>query len=218
MPGTEFNLIAQTSALLVVDMQNDFLDPQGYFARSGLDVGPLRRVIAPTANLRQALPRALKVVFTAQVYEPDGSDDLGRVHRLKPARLMRSGDGAPVQRGSWGAQIIDTLAPRPAERVVEKRRFDAFYQTDLELLLRCWGVSTLIFAGVVAEVCVETTLRSAYVRDFDVVLATDCVGAWRDEDLQRSRAAVEGHFGVAKSSGQILAALGCATGGPLKRA
>lgn len=212
MPDKDFRLVAQTSALVVVDMQNDFLDPDGYFAQRSLDVGPLRQVIEPTARLREALPPAVRTVFTAQVYEPDGSDDLNLVHRLKPARLVRSGAGAPVQRGSWGARVIDRLAPGPADRVVEKRRFDAFYRTDLERLLRTWGIDTLIFAGVVADVCVETTVRSAYVRDFDVVWAIDCVGAWTAEDLRRSREAIEAHFGVARSGAEILAALGPAGG------
>lgn len=207
MPDTPFDLTAETTALLIVDMQNDFLDARGYFGRCGLDVAALQPAVAATANLRRHLPPALRVIFTAQVYEPDGSDDLGRVHRLRPSRLTRAGGQGPVKRGTWGAQIVPALAPDPGQRVVEKRRFDAFYQTDLTLLLHCWGVNTLIFAGVIADVCVETTLRTAYVRDFDVVLARDCVGAWREADTQRTIAAVEGHFGVVKTSGQILAAL-----------
>ncbi len=202
-----FDLTAETTALLVVDMQNDFLDAQGYFGGCGQDVAALQPAVAATASLRNLLPQAVRVIFTAQVYEPDGSDDLGRVHRLRPARLTRAGDQGPVKRGTWGAQIVPALAPEAGQRVVEKRRFDAFYQTDLALLLHCWGIKTLIFAGVVADVCVETTLRAAYVRDFDVVLAKDCVAAWREADTQRTVAAVESHFGVVKSNGQILEAL-----------
>ena len=201
-----FSLDAMTSAFLVIDMQNDFLDSGGYFAQRGLDVGRLAQAVQPVATLREALPGGMRTVFTVQVYEPDGSDDLQRVHRLKPARLARSVGDVPVIRGSWGAQIVPALAPRPQEVVVTKRRFDAFHQTDLELLLRCWGVKTIIFAGVVADVCVETTLRSAYVRDFDVVLARDCVAAWKDDDMQHTLAAVESHFGVSGTNAQIIGA------------
>ena len=207
MPDSPFALTAATTALLVVDMQNDFIDPQGYFARWGRDVAALGPAVAATAQLRQLLPPAMRVIFTAQVYEPDGSDDLGRLHRIKPARLTRGGGQGPVKRGSWGAQIVAALAPEPGQRVIEKRRFDAFYGTDLTLLLHCWDIDTLVFAGVVADVCVESTLRSAYVRDFDVVLARECVAGWREEDTQRTIAAVESHFGVVKSNEQILAAL-----------
>lgn len=207
MPDSHFDLTAASTALLIVDMQNDFIDPQGYFGQWGQDVAALRPAVAATAELRRLLPPAMRVIFTAQVYEPDGSDDLGRLHRLRPSRLTRGGGQAPVKRGSWGAQIVPALAPEPGQRVIEKRRFDAFYETDLSLLLRCWEIKTLIFAGVIADVCVETTLRSGYVRDFDVVLAQDCIGAWREEDTQRTVAAVESHFGVVKSNEQILAAL-----------
>ena len=196
-----------TCALVIIDMQNDFLDPGGYFARRGLDVARLARSTEPTAALRGALPAQVRTVYTAQIYEPDGCDDLQRAHRLKPARLARSGGEPPVIRGSWGAQIVPALAPRAQDLVIAKRRFDAFYQTDLELLLRCWGVKTLLFAGVVADVCVETSVRSAYVRDFDVVLARQCVAAWNDADYGHTVSAVESHFGMCMSNSQIIAAL-----------
>lgn len=204
--STRITLDASTSAFLVIDMQNDFLDPGGYFAKRGLDVGRLARAVKPIVALREALPGGMRTVYTVQVYEPDGSDDLQRVHRLKPARLSRSAGDVPAVRGSWGAQIVPALGPRAQDVVVAKRRFDAFHQTDLELLLRCWGVKTIIFGGVVADVCVETTMRSAYVRDFDVVLARDCVEAWNDEDRTRTLAAVESHFGVCGTNAQIIGA------------
>lgn len=207
MPETQMGLGARNAALLVVDMQNDFLDPRGYFADQGMDVSPLRKTIAPIRSLREALPPAVKVVFTTQVYEPDGSDDLWRVHRIRPARLVRCREGGPVRRGTWGAQIVPELTTPSPERVIEKRRFDGFYQTDLELALRCWGVKTLILAGVVTDVCIETTLRSAYVRDFDVVLVRDCTAAWGAEDAARTMATVESHFGLVMTSGDVLDAL-----------
>ena len=207
MPDSDFYLVAETTALLIVDMQNDFLDPQGYFSQCGREVVALQPALAATVELRRRLPQDVRVIFTAQVYEPDGCDDLGRVHRLLPSRLTRGNGQGPVKRGTWGAEIVHVLAPEPTQRVVEKRRFDAFYQTDLALLLQCWGIKTLIFAGVIADVCVETTLRAAYVRDFDVVLAGECIGAWRDSDTQRTIAAVDSHFGVVKSNAEILAAI-----------
>ena len=206
--GAGFTLDPKTSAFLVIDMQNDFLDAKGYFARRGLNVETLGQAVEPIAALRDALPREMRIVYTVQVYEPDGSDDLQRVHRLKPARLARSAGDVPVARGSWGAEIAPALRPRPQDLVVIKRRFDAFYQTDLELLLRCWGVKTIVFAGVVADVCVETTLRSAYVRDFDVVLARECIAAWTEDDMRHTLAVVESHFGVSGTNAQIIGALG----------
>lgn len=214
MQSTEPGLAldAKSCALLVIDMQNDFLDGGGYFARRGLDVARLRQAVEPMANLIQALPGEVRVVYTVQVYEPDGSDDLQQAHRVKPARLARSIGEVPVTRGSWGAQIVPALSPRPRDLVIAKRRFDAFYQTDLEFMLRCWQVKTLLVSGVVADVCVETTLRSAYVRDFDVVFANQCAAAWTEEDFLRTVSAVESHFGVSRTNAQIIAALGTARG------
>jgi nicotinamidase-related amidase len=207
MSSFDIALDPKQCALIVIDMQNDFLDGGGYFARRGLDVARLARAVGPTAALREALPAGVRTVYTVQVYEPDGSDDLQRAHRIKPARLARSGGEPPCIRGSRGAGIVPALEPRAQDVVIAKRRFDAFFQTDLELLLRCWGVKTLFFAGVVADVCVETSLRAAYVRDFDVVLATECVAAWNDRDFEHTVCAVESHFGVCMSNSHILGAL-----------
>lgn len=203
------DLDRDSTALVIIDMQNDFLDSAGYFSRQGLPVQNLRASVEPARQLRADLPPEIKVVFTLQVYEPDGSDDLARVHRIKPSGLSRSGMETPVARGGWGAGIVPELQPHADDLLVVKRRFDAFYQTDLELLLRCRGIKTLIFAGVVADVCVETTLRSAYVRDFDVVLARECVAAWNNSSLTRTIGVVEQYFGVALTNSQILSALKC---------
>lgn len=201
----ELRLDPATTAFLIVDMQNDFLDPEGYFARRGRRIHSLRRTIEPTRQLRHALPPAVKTIFTTQIYEPDGTDDLTRVHAVIPAALTRSGNDLPARRGSWGAEIIPDLEPGTEDRIVAKRRFDAFHQTDLELLLRCWGVKTLLIGGVVADVCVETTARAAYVRDFDVVLATDCVGGWQARDLRRTIEVIGNHFGACLNNQDILA-------------
>lgn len=198
----------RTCAFIIVDMQNDFLEGDGYFGRQGLPTERLRRAVEPTGQLRAALPPETRVVYTVQIYEPDGSDDLGRVHRLKPSGLARRGGEVPAVRGTWGAEIVPALAPRPTDVVVAKRRFDAFYQTDLDLLLRCWGIKTLIFSGVVSDVCVETSLRSAYVRDYDTILARECVAGWAEEHLTRTVEVVARTFGVSLGNAEILKALG----------
>lgn len=194
-----------TTAFIVIDMQNDFLLPEGYFGRRGLPVENLHQAVEPIRQLRQALPSGLRVICTLQVYDPDGSDDLARVHAIKPAGLARPDSELPVRFGSWGAELIaDLNVPGPT---IVKRRFDAFHQTDLELRLRCWGVKTLIIGGVVADVCVETTARSAYIRDFDVILASDCVAGWKPEDVHRTATVVARHFGVSLTNREILDAL-----------
>jgi ureidoacrylate peracid hydrolase len=191
------------SALLIIDMQNDFLHREGYFARRGLAVEVLQPTIAATRDLRDKLPSLVRVVYTVQLYEPDGSDDIVRIHHIKPAGLVRLGREIPVARGGWGAEIVTELQPRSQDVVLAKRRFDAFHQTNLELLLRSWGIKTLLFAGVIADVCVETSMRSAFVRDFDVVLARDCVASWKKEYLDRTADVVDRAFGICMSNAEI---------------
>lgn len=208
----ELHIDPAETALLIIDMQNDFLDPGGYFARRGMPVQILRPTITATRVLRDSLPAPVRVVYTVQVYEPDGSDDIMRLHRIKPAALARSDGEIPVQRGGWGAEIVVELEPRPDDVVIEKRRFDAFYQTELEALLRRWRVRTLLFAGVVGNVCVETSIRSAFVRDFDVVLARDCVADWSTQSLERTAEVVERAFGACLSNAQIAAVFASTVG------
>lgn len=208
-PATRpISLSAASTAFLIIDMQNDFLDPTGYFARSGRRIHNLRRSIEPVRLLRRSLPKGVKTIFTTQIYEPDGADDLKNAHAILPAALTRAADDTPVRRGSWGAEVIQELAPDHGDHLIAKRRFDAFYQTDLEMLLRCWKVKTVICAGVVADVCVESTARSAYIRDFDVILAEECVGAWQARTLRRTVDVVNNHLGIALSNREIVDAFG----------
>lgn len=204
-PG-EILLDPNETALVIIDMQNDFLHCDGYFAQRGLPVDVLRSTISPTLALRDGLPPQAKVVYTVQVYEADGSDDIMQIHQIKPAALARSDGRSPVQRGSWGAEIVAELQPRPQDALIEKRRFDAFFQTELEALLRRWRIKTLLFAGVVVDICVETSIRSAFMRDFDVVLVRDCVAGWTTQHLRQTADIVERAFGACLSASDVATA------------
>ena len=166
-------------ALLIIDMQNDFVSPGGYHHRQGRACEPMQAIIPPIQQLFRELPREVKIIHVVTNREPDGSDDHWRIHKLLPERIRVSGETLRAEhnvvRGTWGAEIVEGLKPRPGDHLIVKRRFSAFYQTDLEMLLRCWGINTLIFTGVLAEICVESTARDAFVRDFDIVIASDGV-------------------------------------------
>ncbi|MDR7402941.1 MAG: isochorismatase family cysteine hydrolase [Armatimonadota bacterium] len=169
-------------ALLVIDMQNDFVSPGGFHHRQGKPVGAMQAIIPAIQLLLRELPPAMRRVFVLTAREPDGSDSHWRFHRILPQRVRASreaeGSDRNALRGTWGTELVSLLRPGPADHVVYKRRYSAFYQTDLELRLRCWGIDTLFFAGVATEICVESTLRDAFMRDFDVVLVSDAVASW----------------------------------------
>ena len=169
-------------ALLIIDMQRDFLDPAGYVAQSGVDVNILRRTIAPVRRLLAAARSAnIPVVHTREGHRADLSD----LTSFKRRRAAGSGAaigslgplGRLLVRGQPGHAIIDEVAPLPGEIVIDKPGFGAFYATDLELILRAAGVSALTIAGVTTDICVHSTLREAIDRGFDCTTVGDACAA-----------------------------------------
>jgi nicotinamidase-related amidase len=171
-----------TTALLVIDMQRDFLEPGGFGESLGNDVSQLRRTIAPTAALLAGWREAgLPVIHTREGHLPDLSD-------CPPAKLargapsMRIGDPGPkgriLIRGEYGHDIIDDLAPTAGELVIDKPGKGAFHATALhhELLRR--GITHLVFMGVTTEVCVQTSMREANDRGYDALLLEDCTESY----------------------------------------
>jgi len=170
------------AALLVIDMQNDFCDKRGLSASTGRPLDPIRKIIPNTLKLVQAFRKSTRpVIYLAQIYEPDGVDSPFSRHKIQPGLALTRGNVVIAARGSWGAAIIDELKPKPDEYIVEKRRFSGFYNTDLDTILRCREIETIVVTGCVTYVCVEHTVRDAFVRDFDVIVAGDAVAGWNDE-------------------------------------
>jgi biuret amidohydrolase len=155
--------LAERSALLVVDMQRDFV--HGPMAVPGAPALALR--LAPL--LRAARTAGLPVIFTTQALRADGAD-LGRLDRFAPVR-----DGAALREGSDGVRVVDELEPGEHDLYVRKRRFSAFLGTDLDLLLRSRGVERLYVCGVSAHVCCDTTVRDAFQLGYDAVYVSDGV-------------------------------------------
>lgn len=177
---------ASRSALVVVDMQNDFVAPDGHCGRF-LDVSGFSRVTEPIARLAAAARTAgVPVFYTQQVQRPDGgfaspvwlADNL-RV--LEP--LGKEFEPRHCMEGTWGAQVVDGLAPGPDDVVVPKTRRTAFEGTNLAAMLRARGRSTIVATGVAATGCVESTVRDAIEKDFFVVVARDCIGDATEDRL-----------------------------------
>jgi len=176
MAGPAFD--PATTALLLVDLQNDFLHPRGAYGRAGQaspEIAALPARLAPLAGtLRQAGAWIVSTHFTlvpGRGGAPFVSDHL---RRLRP--FLGKGDFAP---GSWGQALVEELAP--ADLSVEKVAYSAFYMSRLEWLLRRAGIDTLIFAGIVTNGGVASTLRDAHVRDFQTILLSDGCSAFRPE-------------------------------------
>jgi nicotinamidase-related amidase len=172
-------------ALLVIDMQRDFLLPGGFGESLGNDVSQLQRVVGPLARvLGAARETGLMVIHTREGHLPDLSDcPPAKLRRGSPSQ--RIGDPGPygriLVRGEFGHDIIDELAPLAGEPVIDKPGKGAFYATGLQRLLVDAGITHLIVTGVTTEVCVHTTVREANDRGFDCLVLADCVGSYFPE-------------------------------------
>lgn len=169
-------------ALLIIDMQKDFLYPGGYGDLLGNDVTLLQRAIEPIRTILDAA-RALDVmvVHTREGHVPDLSDcPPTKLERWPPGG--RIGDPGPMGRilirGEEGHDIVDELAPLPGEIIIDKPGKDAFYATDLDVILRAKGIRTLLITGVTTDVCCSATTIAANDRGYDAVVISDCVASY----------------------------------------
>lgn len=211
----EMEFDPKSTALLIIDMQRDFVMPGGFGEALGNDVTPLQATIAPTKRvLEAARKQGMLVIHTREGHRPDLTD-------CPPTKLVRGrgktriGDPGPMGRilvrGEIGHDIVPELYPAPGEPVIDKPGKGAFYATDLELILRDRGIKTLIVCGVTTEVCVNTSVREANDRGYECVVLSDCVGSYFPEFQKAALAMIKaqgGIFGWVSDSRRALAALG----------
>lgn len=177
-----FSMHAATTALMVIDMQRDFVEPGGFGESLGNDVGPCRAIVPTVRRLMDGFRGAgLPVIHTRECHLPDLSDcHPTKRHRGNPA--LRIGDEGPMGRiliaGHPGADIVDELSPEEGELVINKPGKGAFYNTDLAGHLEARGIRHLVFAGVTTEVCVQTSMREANDRGYECLLATDATESY----------------------------------------
>jgi len=213
----EFEFEPRSCALLVIDMQRDFVDPGGFGEALGNDVSLLRKAIAPIGKvLAAARTRKMLVVHTREGHRPDLSD-LPRNKKLRGRFKAGIGDPGPMGRilvrGEYGHDIVDQLKPAPGEPVVDKPGKGAFYATDLDALLHNRGIQQLVVCGVTTEVCVNTTVREANDRGYDCLVLEDCVGSYFPEFQRAALAMIKaqgGIFGWVSDSNRFLQALATA--------
>ncbi len=169
-----------TTALVVVDVQNDFCAEGGFFARIGHDLTAIHAAVDRFARLLPVARAAgVRVIFVRGIYDE---------HYLSPAMIARHERmGYPVEHcleGTWGADFF-RVRPKPGDLVVSKHRYSAFVDTDLPAILRANAIENLVIGGVATNVCVESTARDAYMHDYHVVFLSDCSATY-DASLHAS--------------------------------
>jgi nicotinamidase-related amidase len=202
------------TALLIIDMQRDFLEPAGFGEMLGNDVSQLRRTIEPNQKLLAAWRAAgLTVIHTREGHRPDLSD-LPHAKKIRGGGTTTIGDKGPMGRilvrGEDGHDIIPELYPLPTEPVIDKPGKGAFFATDLHAILQNRGIKKLIVTGVTTEVCVNTTVREANDRGYDCLVPEDCVGSYFPEFQEMGLKMIKaqgGIFGWVSDSTKILAVL-----------
>jgi nicotinamidase-related amidase len=214
---TPLTINLDKTALIIIDMQRDFLEPGGFGAALGNDVSRLQVAVAPCRDvLAAARDRGLLVIHTREGHRPDLSDAPPlKVERGDPA--LRIGAPGPMGRilvrGEPGHDIVPELYPVAGEPVIDKPGKGAFYQTDLELMLRNRSIDTLLVCGVTTEVCVNTTVREANDRGFRCIVLSDCCGSYFAEFHEMGLAMIKaqgGIFGWVSASQPLLRILAAA--------
>jgi len=206
-----FNL--ETTALVVIDMQRDFVEPGGFGEALGNDVSLVRSVIEPCTKLLEiARESGIMVIHTREGHRADLTD-------CPPAKLTRGGKtfigetgpkGRILIRGEAGHDIIQELYPIAGEPIIDKPGKGAFYQTDLHIILQNHNIKTLIVCGVTTEVCVNTTVREANDRGYECIIPEDCVGSYFPEfqkstlEMIKAQGAI---FGWVSNSDNIIEGL-----------
>jgi nicotinamidase-related amidase len=210
-------LDAARTAIVVVDMQNDFCSPDGWLSHIGVDVTPAREPIEPLRRLLPALRRIeVPVIWLNWGNRPDRLNLSPALHHVyKPTgEGVGLGDplpknGAPVlQWGSWAAAVVDELAPHDGDVRVDKYRMSGFWDTALDSILRNLAITSVLFGGVNADQCVLATLMDANFLGYDCLLVRDCTATTSpDYCLQATLYNVKQCFGFVTDSGALLAAI-----------
>ena len=186
------------AALIVVDVQNDFVSPNGSAAKRGEDV---TAAVAMVPNLLKLIDEARRAGLTIVYIRTTHSEWTDT-----PSWIYRSSQKSGLstcREGTWGAELYEGIAPSASERVVIKHRYSAFINTDLNTVLKARGIQSVLVCGVATNVCVETTARDAYMYDYYVTMIDDCSAAYEPKLHLGTLENMRRHFGLVASSNDI---------------
>lgn len=201
MPTFEELVDPKHTAVLVIDVQNDFCHPEGGQAKAGMEISEMTAVVPNIVKLTEdARAHDVPVIFIR-----NGHSEFTRSQAQRNKRGDNSRGGRICEEGTWGADYY-LVKPLPGEREVIKFRFDAFIGTKLELLLHNMGIETVVMSGVTTNTCVETTSRHAYVADFNVVFLKDCTATHYQHEHEATLHNIDLNFGFVKSAEEVVEA------------
>ncbi|MBI2935170.1 MAG: cysteine hydrolase [Chloroflexi bacterium] len=184
------------TAIVVIDVQNDFCHPEGGQARMGMDVTAGQKMVN---TLLEFLDRSRQVKVPT-VFVRNTQNAWTR----SPAQLAKRANRPLIcEEGSWGAEFY-RVAPAEGDYVVTKHRYSAFVGTDLDLVLRCRGIKTLALCGVTTNTCVESTARDGFMLEYNIIMLSDCVATHRPEEHKAALDNIRDRFGYVLTSGDIL--------------
>jgi ureidoacrylate peracid hydrolase len=191
----------QWAALLVVDVQNDFVSSKGSAAQRGEDVSTAQAIVPRLIRLIEEARRVSLPVVYVKTTHSEWTDTPSWIYRKSQEAVLNT-----CREGSWGADFYDGISPLPNERVVIKHRYSAFINTDLNTVLQAKGIESVLVTGVATNVCVETTARDAYMYDYYVTMVGDCAAAYDSRLHETTLENMRRHFGLVASSEEIITA------------
>jgi ureidoacrylate peracid hydrolase len=221
---TSISIDLARTAVLVIDMQNDFGAPGGMFERAGIDIAMIQSAVAPTARVLTAARQVglpiiyLKAAFRADLSDAGPADAPNWIKHLPLAvgKTIHAPDGTESRiliRDTWNTEILPELTPQAGDDVLYKHRYSGFFQTELETVLAQRQIKYLIVTGCTTSVCVESTVRDAMYRNYSCLVLADCTGEPIGHDFQRtnheaSLLVIQTLLGWVSTSEAFLAALG----------
>ncbi len=202
-------------------MQNDFGTKGGMFDKAGIDISTIQQVVNPISNvLVAARKKGLPIIYLKMGFKPDLSDMGGMEYptRVKRAKRLHIGDTVVAPNGkesrilvhdTWNTEILPELKPLAKDIIIKKNRFNGFYQTPLDSLLRSLGKKYLIITGCTTSICVESTVRDAFLRGYMPIVLGDCTAEPIGHNLSRSNheaslLTIQTSFGLVSSSDEFI--------------
>ncbi|RTQ90802.1 cysteine hydrolase family protein [Lysinibacillus telephonicus] len=194
------SLSLQKTALIVVDVQNDFCDQNGALGKQGADTSMVKEMILNLQNLiHSARELNLPIIFIQTIHE-DATDSEAWVSRGNTKNVEHN---QVCRKNTWGADF-HVVAPLETETIVIKHRYSAFYNTRLDSILRTFGINNLLFTGVATNVCVDSTARDGFMRDYHITMISDCCAAYSEQAHLAALQNIDSHFGRVATSNEII--------------